>query len=311
MFRGGTFKEILFNIYSDLTKDLESKKTDLENYVNGTVIQNAKDGVDVYLTDTSKPDLDTYTTTKKSEINSHTTTKIGEVTSHTTTKEAEITSYTDTKKAEITSYTDSKISEITSHTDTKKTELDSYKQTQEGELESYTTTKKNELEGYKDDKIQEIIEGTGMVSSTSVTNDYTGSSSSLVPSQKALYDGLGTKENVFTKNSGYNKAKSDSVSLDDSDTLGTSKAVKTAYDKGLEALSTANTKQPSGTYNTIIGTNTDIDTSGATIIDNIYVTDGVITSMGTRTLTASDIGALSSTGLTSIVLNGVTMTVEV
>ncbi|MDE5420607.1 hypothetical protein L3073_00120 [Ancylomarina sp. DW003] len=43
--------------------------------------------------------------------------------------------------------------------------------------------------------------------------------------------------------------------------------------------------------NTVIGTNSDINTSGSTIIDNIYVTDGVITSMGTRTLTAGDIGA--------------------
>jgi len=49
--------------------------------------------------------------------------------------------------------------------------------------------------------------------------------------------------------------------------------------------------QPAGTYNTIIGTDTDINTSGATIVDNIFVTDGVITSMGTRTLTTSDIGA--------------------
>jgi len=50
-------------------------------------------------------------------------------------------------------------------------------------------------------------------------------------------------------------------------------------------------KQAAGTYNTIIGTDSDINTSGSTIIDNIYVTDGVITSMGTRTLTAADIGA--------------------
>jgi len=49
--------------------------------------------------------------------------------------------------------------------------------------------------------------------------------------------------------------------------------------------------QLAGTYNTIIGTDSDINTSGATIIDNIYVTDGVITSMGTRTLTPGDIGA--------------------
>jgi hypothetical protein len=44
------------------------------------------------------------------------------------------------------------------------------------------------------------------------------------------------------------------------------------------------------TYNTVIGTDSDINTSGSTIIDNIYVTDGVITSMGTRTLTAADLG---------------------
>jgi hypothetical protein len=48
--------------------------------------------------------------------------------------------------------------------------------------------------------------------------------------------------------------------------------------------------QPAGTYNTIIGTDSDINTSGSTIIDNIYVTDGVITSMGTRTLTAANLG---------------------
>jgi len=55
-------------------------------------------------------------------------------------------------------------------------------------------------------------------------------------------------------------------------------------------------KQAAGTYNTIIGTDSDINTSGSTIIDNIFVTDGVITSMGTRTLTAADIGALSTSG---------------
>lgn len=42
--------------------------------------------------------------------------------------------------------------------------------------------------------------------------------------------------------------------------------------------------------NTIIGTDTDINTSGATIIDNLYMTDGVITSHGTRVLTAADLG---------------------
>lgn len=57
-----------------------------------------------------------------------------------------------------------------------------------------------------------------------------------------------------------------------------------------------NDKQASGTYNTIIGTDTDINTSGSTIVDNIFVTDGVITSMGTRVLTTGDIGAASLAG---------------
>lgn len=57
-----------------------------------------------------------------------------------------------------------------------------------------------------------------------------------------------------------------------------------------------NSKQPAGTYNTIIWTDNDINTSGATIIDYINVTDGVIQSMGSRTLTPSNIGAFSSSG---------------
>jgi hypothetical protein len=62
-------------------------------------------------------------------------------------------------------------------------------------------------------------------------------------------------------------------------------------------------KQAAGTYNTIIGTDTDIDTSGATIVDNIYVTDGVITSMGTRTLTLADLGYTGATNANYITNN--------
>ena len=51
--------------------------------------------------------------------------------------------------------------------------------------------------------------------------------------------------------------------------------------------------------NTVIGTGTDVNTSGSTIIDSIYVTDGVITSMGTRTLTAANIGASTGATVTS------------
>ena len=51
--------------------------------------------------------------------------------------------------------------------------------------------------------------------------------------------------------------------------------------------------------NTIIGTDTDVNTSGATIIDNIYMTDGVIQSHGTRTLTLSDLGYTGETNATA------------
>ncbi len=66
--------------------------------------------------------------------------------------------------------------------------------------------------------------------------------------------------------------------------------------KHASAFQLAGNYQPAGTYNTVIGTDSDVNTSGATIIDNIFMTDGVITSHGTRTLTPANIGALASGG---------------
>ena len=62
-------------------------------------------------------------------------------------------------------------------------------------------------------------------------------------------------------------------------------------------------KQDAGTYNTIIGTDSDINTSGATIIDNIYMTDGVLTSHGTRVLTLGDLGYTGATNANYITNN--------
>ena len=59
-----------------------------------------------------------------------------------------------------------------------------------------------------------------------------------------------------------------------------------------------------GTVNTTIGTNSDIDTSGATIIDSLTMTSGVITSHATRSLTTGDIGAIA----TSHAANSITST---
>ena len=55
--------------------------------------------------------------------------------------------------------------------------------------------------------------------------------------------------------------------------------------------------------NTVIGTDSDIDTSGSTIIDNLYMTDGVITSHGTRTLTLGNLGFTGATNANYITNN--------
>ena len=64
--------------------------------------------------------------------------------------------------------------------------------------------------------------------------------------------------------------------------------------------------KPSLAFNTIIGTDSDINTSGNTIIDNLYMTDGVVTSHGTRVLKAADLGItkpLKPTELTLTIVN--------
>jgi hypothetical protein len=54
-------------------------------------------------------------------------------------------------------------------------------------------------------------------------------------------------------------------------------------------------KQVAGTYNTIIGTDSDINTSGATVVDQLNMTDGVIQSHSTRTLTLANLGYTGAT----------------
>lgn len=63
------------------------------------------------------------------------------------------------------------------------------------------------------------------------------------------------------------------------------------YHQGHKPTPTEIGAQPAGTYNTTIGTDVDIDTTGATIIDSLTMTDGVITAHETRVLTTTDIGA--------------------
>jgi hypothetical protein len=120
--------------------------------------------------------------------------------------------------------------------------------------------------------------------------------------QRALYHTGNFTDNSANWNTAYNWGNHASAGYLTSlpshnhntlyDAIGSAATVNTRIDE--EIIPLINTFQPAGTYNTIIGTDSDINTSGATIIDNIYVTDGVITSMGTRTLTPADIGAATS-----------------
>lgn len=55
--------------------------------------------------------------------------------------------------------------------------------------------------------------------------------------------------------------------------------------------------------NTIIGTDSDIDTSGASVIDQLNMTDGVITSHSTRTMTLADLGFTGATNANYITNN--------
>ena len=69
--------------------------------------------------------------------------------------------------------------------------------------------------------------------------------------------------------------------------------------------------KPSLAFNTIIGTDSDINTSGATIIDNLYMTDGVLTSHGTRVLTAADLGIAKPAKPINLILSVVNDTINV
>ena len=59
-----------------------------------------------------------------------------------------------------------------------------------------------------------------------------------------------------------------------------------------------------GEFNPTIGTDTDLDTSGAQVIDTISLTDGVIASISTRNLTLSDLGGADNYGGWNLKLNG-------
>jgi len=60
---------------------------------------------------------------------------------------------------------------------------------------------------------------------------------------------------------------------------------------GTHSGNSSNTNTGDNPGNTIIGTDSDINTSGAQVIDLLTMTDGVITAHSIRTMTTGDIGA--------------------
>jgi hypothetical protein len=107
---------------------------------------------------------------------------------------------------------------------------------------------------------------------------------------------------TITADSYVSNAASVSVSSDwNTNTLTTTN--KSNYDTAFGWGNHASAGYVTSSGNTIIGTDTDLDTSGSTIIDNIYVTDGVITSMGTRVLTLANLGFTGATNANYITNN--------
>ena len=165
MFRGGSLKEILFNINSDLKKTIEGE------------ISNANEATQTYADVTIKPELDDYVeNTSKISLDNY---------------------VTDEKKLELDSYTTDKKGELDTYEAAKESELNSYRTgTVNPAIDSYTTDKKTELDSYTSNKIIEINSSVGTLQEADLTNDYIGNSEFLVPSQKALSDGLGTKSDT-------------------------------------------------------------------------------------------------------------------
>ena len=69
--------------------------------------------------------------------------------------------------------------------------------------------------------------------------------------------------------------------------------------------------KPSLAFNTIIGTDSDINTSGAIVIDQLNMTDGVIQSHSTRTLTAANLGIAKPAKPVNLILSVVNDTINV
>jgi len=65
----------------------------------------------------------------------------------------------------------------------------------------------------------------------------------------------------------------------------------------------ASSFQAAGTYNTIIGTDSDINTSGCQVVDQLVMTDGVITSHSTRNITLANLGYTGATNANYITNN--------
>ena len=115
-------------------------------------------------------------------------------------------------------------------------------------------------------------------------------------------------DNIIVLNSDETGAPSQNAGLEVE--RGTSTNVSLLFDEGTDRWTFTNNGSTfynipiTGEFNPTIGTDTDLDTSGAQVIDTISLTDGVIASISTRNLTLSDLGGADNYGGWNLKLNG-------
>ena len=124
----------------------------------------------------------------------------------------------------------------------------------------------------------------------SITGDLTVSGSQTTKTSEVTL----IEDNIITLNS--NEAGTPSENSGIEIERGTSTNVVLRWTEGLDRWQFTNDGSTyysipvTGEYNPTIGTDTDVDTSGAQVIDTITLTDGVIQAIATRNLTLADLG---------------------
>mgnify|MGYP000200091227 FL=1 len=132
------------------------------------------------------------------------------------------------------------------------------------------------------------VSGTGTVSGLTLTGSVTSSGSLTLG---GAITGFATSGHNHTLDSLSNTTITSNTAGEVLVWNGSAWVNNTLAEAGIQP---AGSYQPSGTYNTIIGIDTDYALTGANVFSGLTLTDGVIQVVTTRALTAGDIGAATS-----------------